>query len=364
MRLLIFSDEFPPLGNRRAYTVYYFLKDFANRFDFEIDVITASRNKNKKEMFADNIFIHYIDVGRRGEDASLNWYEKIIYSTKAMQYYKKNFKKKEYDLIHFFSLFSGYMLNKYFKRKFIVNVFPTDIYGKAITLRKYFVKNVLSKSLASITSCQADWNEINKIIPKKPAQLIYSGVIAKKFIFNLRPVNKKLTLLSVGRMVNKSDYEFLISALKGISDYRLIIIGDGKYRQILEKMSIKEAVDVEFTGRLGHDEIKKIMSRSDIYISVTSVGGISNSMMEAMSMGLPVICYDTGGNKEIMTENGFVIEKNNINGLRSSFDIYRNNKSLIKRHGKNSRKIAQGLSWKISGEKYRDLYKSLLTNSQ
>lgn len=361
MKILMFSDEFPPLGNRRSFVVYYLLKDFAKRNNVEIDLITSSRSSNKKEMFSDNIFIHYMDLGRKGQDSSLNTIEKCIFTVKAIQYALKLLKRKNFDVIHYFSLFTAFFVSLFIKNIFIVNIFPTDMYGKYKTIKRNFVKGVILKSRTIITSCKKDQSEIKKFIPQKDTTLIYSGVETKRFIFNLRTVNKKITLVSVGRMINKGEYDFLINALKGINDYRLIIIGDGNMSNKLEKLSIKTGVDIEFKGRLSHEEIKNVMKKSDIYISVTTAGGISNSMLEAMSMGLPIICYDVGGNNEIINDNGFIIEQNNINELRRALDTYRNNLSMIKKHGKNSKKIADSFSWKKTGESYLKEYEKIIS---
>ena len=53
--------------------------------------------------------------------------------------------------------------------------------------------------------------------------------------------------------------------------------------------------------------------KSDVLICTSFVEGLSLSILEAMSIGLPIISTDTGGvNEQIVSEeNGYIIENNN-----------------------------------------------------
>lgn len=366
MKILIFSDEFPPLGNRRAYNLFYFLKDFAHHPEFEIDVITTSRKSIKKEMFADNIFIYYVDVGRKGSESSLSLWEKVKYSSSAFRFFKKNFRKKKYDLVHFFSHFTATLLYKRLPSiKFITTIYPNDLYQNASLIKRHYLRKVAKKSFATIATCEADYQLLQSLNLRSSSYLIYHGVskgVGRSFLFNFKK-NKKITLVSVGRLIQKGEYDFLIQALHGMSDYRLLIIGEGKFRKKLEKLSLKLGVDVVFLGRLNNENAKKIIKNSDVFITVSSFGGISTSMLEAMAIGLPVIGYNSGGLQEIIKDSGFVLEQNDISGLRAVLDIYRNNKGLIKKHGLQAKKITSLFSNTYTGNQYRAIYELIRQKS-
>ena len=81
---------------------------------------------------------------------------------------------------------------------------------------------------------------------------------------------------------------------------------------------------------------------------------MSNSILEAMSCGLPIIATDVGGSKELINGNGFIVPKANIEELRQAILKYFNDKNLIIKHGKNSRKLAEKMSWdKIANSYYK-----------
>lgn len=92
-------------------------------------------------------------------------------------------------------------------------------------------------------------------------------------------------------------------------DYRLAIYGDGRSRESLEREA-EELGIAQVTDFHGHSlEIHTLIKDSALFVSPSNYEGQSNSMLEAMAMGLPCICTDCpcGGARAVI-ENG-------VNGL-------------------------------------------------
>ena len=116
---------------------------------------------------------------------------------------------------------------------------------------------------------------------------------------------------------------FVLEAISDLKDkypdMRLIVAGDrinstetlkdkikignyGKYlNELIEKYKLEKIV--EFTGNIPADEIKLHMLNSNVMIMASSVENSSNSMGEAMLLGLPVISSNVGGLPSLMYEN-------------------------------------------------------------
>lgn len=361
MKILMFSDEFPPLGNRKAAFAHNLLCELSKKGNaVEIDLITASRSLPKKEMILDNIVVHYIDVGRNCTDSKLTYFEKWCFSLKGKQYAKQLMKKKKYDLIHYLGLFFYRFIPLKKNIPSLVNIFSAELYEKCFFRKKAFFLNNVYRMKALVVSCQEDYETIKKWAPNRELSLIYSGVEVKKSFFPFRIVqNKKFTILSVGPLSDKGEYDFLIRGLKGIPNCRLIIIGDGILQEKLSRLAIENKVDVKFCGRMGYGEVQEAMRRSDLYISVGKNYGISHSMLEAMAHGLPVICTDVGGNKEMIKENGFVIRSRNLTDLQNALKSYQESPALLKKQGKLSKRIIEELNGKKMAASYLKIYKDL-----
>jgi len=101
--------------------------------------------------------------------------------------------------------------------------------------------------------------------------------------------------------------------LKNDSRYYLLLVGGGELRQQFEEYArdIEVAVNVRFTGFSG--QTLELLSISDIYVCSSFKEGMSNSMMDAIMLGLPVVSTDVGAASEFVHDgqNGYVVPAGN-----------------------------------------------------
>lgn len=121
--------------------------------------------------------------------------------------------------------------------------------------------------------------------------------------------NRKKTIVTVGRFVEQKGYDVLLKAYalfaKKHPEYKLIIYGDGPLKQNLLKLAcelgIKEKVD--FPGFISN--VPQRISDDGVFVLSSRFEGIPNTMIEAMSVGLPVVATDcTPGGPRFLTDNG------------------------------------------------------------
>ncbi|MFC1964480.1 glycosyltransferase family 4 protein [Chloroflexota bacterium] len=108
--------------------------------------------------------------------------------------------------------------------------------------------------------------------------------------------------------------EIMIKAFKSVLASqpvaKLLIVGDGQYRKILEDYTVKEGLkrQVVFTGNMDNPFIA--LSVCDIYCHISLNEALPIAPLEAMSAGKPVVASNDGGLPEIITsnENGILVE--------------------------------------------------------
>jgi glycosyltransferase involved in cell wall biosynthesis len=115
---------------------------------------------------------------------------------------------------------------------------------------------------------------------------------------------KKVILLSVANLVPYKDYPTVLNALCKLKEqgylFHYLIIGEGSERKSIELLINKLGMhgEVKFLGR--QTDVKNYLHAADIFIHSSQGEGCSNSILEAMAAGLPVIASDTGGTPEIV----------------------------------------------------------------
>jgi sugar transferase (PEP-CTERM/EpsH1 system associated) len=216
-------------------------------------------------------------------------------------------------------------------------------------------------------------------IPGRKVTQIINGVDTDKF----RPAeDKQLAKTSlklnpdsfvigiVGRLDRVKDHETLFRAFRILSEsnpsrnLHMLVVGIGPLKNRLMTLSkeLRISSRTTFTGeRFDLGEWYRCM---DVYVLPSIAEGISNTILEAMACGLPVIATNVGGNQEIVKNGrtGFLFTPGNYQGLAEKLLLYRNGHALLKEHGIKGRITAEEkLSLSRMVKEYEGVYTSLLT---
>lgn len=134
-------------------------------------------------------------------------------------------------------------------------------------------------------------------------------------------------IVGIGSLGEQKNWMILLRAfelfVKDFDEYKLVIYGEGPDREELEKYVQNSSLlnhKVTFPGF--ESDIHNKVKDCAMYISCSDYEGISNSMLEALALGIPSICTDcpVGGARMFIknNHNGILIPVRDINGLYSS----------------------------------------------
>jgi len=144
---------------------------------------------------------------------------------------------------------------------------------------------------------------------------------------------------------------------------RLVMIGEGPLRQ--ESLAILEAVGVADLAWLPGErkDIPEIMRGLDCFVLPSLGEGISNTILEAMASGLPVIATAVGGNVELVAEgkNGHLVPAADATALAKAIVLLANQPTLAKSLGQQGRRqIEERYSMTAMVQSYQQVYDQLL----
>jgi glycosyltransferase involved in cell wall biosynthesis len=152
---------------------------------------------------------------------------------------------------------------------------------------------------------------------------------------------------TIGRMEAVKDQATLARAFamlvpqvsNGRRRLRLIMVGDGVLRSTAQKI-LDEAgcSDMAWLPGLRND-VPELLQAMDIFVLPSLVEGISNTILEAMSCGLPVVATRVGGNEELVVEGetGYLVPSGDPRAMVEAIRRYVDDPGLRKRHASNAR---------------------------
>jgi sugar transferase (PEP-CTERM/EpsH1 system associated) len=194
-----------------------------------------------------------------------------------------------------------------------------DIFDLDGQNRKYnMLRKVMRRFIRRYIAVSKDLEQwLIKTVGVKPNRVhqIYNGVDHDRFNASVEnsidlPLSfqdeRYCVIGTVGRLAEVKDQATLIKAFaKAINgrpqdDLRLMLVGDGPLRSTLEALANELSLGdkVWFAG--DRSDVPALMSHMHVFVLPSLAEGISNTILEAMSSGLPVIATDTGGNPELV----------------------------------------------------------------
>ena len=209
-----------------------------------------------------------------------------------------------------------------------------------INFLRRFIWKLSSKKISKIICPSVELKKIlisnnifdeNKIIVIQDPHLIIKKIseLKKEKLSDIFFENSKI-LISIGRLTKQKNFIFLISNFKKLSliyhDIKLLIIGDGEEKKILQNLIIKLQIE-DKVKLIGHERnIYKYLKKSKYYISTSKWEGSSLAMIDAAFMGLPILCSNCPtGRKEFINndERGFLFnESDSENFLKKFSEMY------------------------------------------
>lgn len=184
-----------------------------------------------------------------------------------------------------------------------------------------------------------------KFIQKK-TDIIFNPVTEK--VFSLPSVPKEKRIISVGRLHSQKNQKMMIEAFARVSEefpeWKLVIYGEGPERDSLESLvsSFRFQVSsrISLPGRSENiiDELK----RSEIFAFSSDYEGMSNAVVEAFCVGLPIITTKVSGTEDFIKENknGFLLERNDVDGMEMAMRKLMSDENLRISIGENNRQQA------------------------
>lgn len=189
-------------------------------------------------------------------------------------------------------------------------------YGSRISKRKYwaeaFLMNRIDRTFA-VSEALRETLASRPFADRDRIRTLHNGIDCELFQskdknsilgHNLGIGSADLVVGCVGRLADIKDHDTLIRSFRLVHDdlprTKLLVVGDGENRRALETLAQMLGLErhIIFTGQ--RNDIPALLTCMDVFVLSSLNEGISITLLEAMSSGLPVVATSVGGNLEVL----------------------------------------------------------------
>lgn len=203
--------------------------------------------------------------------------------------------------------------------------------------------------------------EMKELYQLKRIERVYNPVDLKRFNSDRTAISiNEVEFITVGRLMKQKNQALLFRAFadacQRISNIKLSILGDGELKNDLVALAKELNVinNITFYGNVSN--VEWYLAKADVFVLSSDYEGLPLSILEAMASGLPIVATDVGGVVDIVTDNGFLINKGDQVELANRIvELAKSDNKRIKL-GTNSKNNSKEYDSHKFATKYQDLY--------
>ena len=201
-----------------------------------------------------------------------------------------------------------------------------------------------------------------------PVRKITPAIDINRFNMDLSELQLRspVNICTVARLHWKKGLEDTLQSLAILKEmgipFKYTIVGDGEEYERLVFACYQLGIhdDVHFTGKVSHEEVLQILSRSDIYLQFSISEGFCNAVLEAQCAGLLCVVSDAEGLSENVLHgiSGWVVNRFDVKGLArtiaSIVEMPQQELNKIRRQAR--QRVRDKFSLETQKEKFRTFY--------
>ncbi|AVX19585.1 Glycosyltransferase involved in cell wall bisynthesis [Carboxydocella sporoproducens DSM 16521] len=213
------------------------------------------------------------------------------------------------------------------KKFFTIKHFHTQ-HSKEVWRKSYLIEKLFNLNADHYIAVSSEVK--NFLINKRGVDTNNISIIFNINIHNKQSEYKKsigknqiIKLIAVGRIEKEKGFDLLLKALAKIKEkisdrnFELFVVGSGSMLPYLKQLTVQFGL-VEKVNFIGwRNDVFDLLLASDIFILPSRNEGMPLSLVEAMTAGLPSVCFDVSGVKDLIRNNieGIVCKPEDIDEL-------------------------------------------------
>jgi glycosyltransferase involved in cell wall biosynthesis len=361
MQILFCNFEYPPLGGGGGVINALLAQEMAKRH--EVTVLTSQGLGLPIERMENGVKIVRVPVYFRRQEAAASLVSMLMFLPMGIKAGKQLLRSHSYDVINtHFVLPTGPVGDALARFAGIPNVLSLhggDLYDPSkVTsphrhpLLRTWIRHLLTRADVVVGQSSNTLQNMRRYYtPEIAGTRVPLGIqrpkleAASRHTYGLK--EDDVLLVTVGRLVSRKAVHQLIATVDELKQerVRLLIIGTGpEERNLREEVAKREVGNrILFMGQVDEAEKFRILHMCDLYVSTSQHEGFGLVFLEAMACGLPIVCYDHGGQTDFLRdgENGYLVPLNRIELFREKCRALIDKGSLRKMIGESNQRAVE-----------------------
>ena len=172
-------------------------------------------------------------------------------------------------------------------------------------------------------------------------------------------IEDSFVVISVGRLIEHKRHIDIVEALSKIQGSIFILVGAGIEEGNILRVAKERNVRVLRFSDISDAELANLYRASDVYAHASVLEGFGLTVLEAMSSGLPVVCYEAGDLGDVVSDSGFVLRQGDIEGMEQNLESLRLHREEREAAGDRALKRSRLFSWEKSAQMHLEVFKEV-----
>ena len=381
MRILFCNYEYPPLGGGGGVINADLAEELAKKHD--VSVLTSRAMDLEKRDVVNGVEVIRVPVLGRNQAAAASMMSMFSYLPSGAWNARTMVKSGRFDIVNTHFVVPTGPLGAYLASVAgipnVLTVHGGDLYdpSKASSphrhpLLRVAIRNLLRRADIVVGQSRNTIDNVhNFYLPDFPCELIPLGIkrpsppVGGRAGWKLADEDK--VMITVGRLVARKAVSRLIETVANFNDptVKLIVVGDGPLLPDLKAQARELAVEdqILFAGFVSAQEKIDLLNLSDVYVSTSQHEGFGLVFLEAMAAGLPVICYDFGGQSDFLEDGvtGALIPLNELATFQEQCELFLGSTEKRKAAGAENLRRVESYFIDTCAKEYEQLFERLVS---
>jgi glycosyltransferase involved in cell wall biosynthesis len=376
MKILFCNYEYPPLGGGGGVMNAMLAEELAK--NHQVTILTSQGLDLPRESVVNGVKVIRVPVFFRKHHAAANLHSLLAFIPIGIWFGRKLLQESQFDIINtHFVMPTGPVGDVLARSAGIPNVLTLhggDLYdpSKFTSPHRHpylrvWIRWLIRKAEVIVGQSQNTLDNMRRYYtPEIKGIRIPLGIRRPDYGVALRSeygfTDEDILLVTVGRLIPRKAVHQLIAMMGKFGDakVKLLILGNGPEEGVLKEATQKAGISdqVHFMGFVDEADKFRILGMSDLYVSTSQHEGFCLSFLEAMSAGLPIVCYDNGGHTDYLKDqvNGFLVPLNDLEQFGERCKQLVENAGLRKKYGENNCQLIEEYYLDACAARYETLF--------